>query len=203
MKLQFKEQDFQVQAVKAVVDCFEGQPLKTNRFTLERSKELIKKAKQAAAGVQTIEFEIEEEIGYRNSAIQILEPQLLKNIQEVQKHNDLHESQQIERPKGVKLGYNLTIEMETGTGKTYVYIRSILTLYETYGFKKYLIVVPSVAIRKGVEKTLEQLQGHLKALHNVDIAKHSFVYDSANVGRMKAFVIHFYGRDIVDVNFLP
>ena len=56
MKLQFKEQDFQVHGVKAVVDCFQGQPIKTNRFTLERSKELITKAKQAASGVQTIEL---------------------------------------------------------------------------------------------------------------------------------------------------
>lgn len=84
MKLQFKEQDFQVQAVKAVVDCFAGQALKTNRFTLERSKELLKKAKAAATGVQTIDFEVEEEIGYRNSPIQILESQVLKNIQQVQ-----------------------------------------------------------------------------------------------------------------------
>ncbi len=58
MKLQFKEQDFQIKAVKAVVDCFTGQPLKTNRSTLERSKELIRKAKQAATGVQTLDFEI-------------------------------------------------------------------------------------------------------------------------------------------------
>jgi type III restriction enzyme len=62
MKLQFKEQDFQVNAVQAVVDCFEGQALKTNRFTLERSKELIRKAKQAASGVQTIDFEIEMKV---------------------------------------------------------------------------------------------------------------------------------------------
>ena len=67
MKLQFKEQDFQVQAVQAVVDCFEGQPLKTNRFTLERSQELIKKAKQAASGTIALDFAVEEEIGYRNS----------------------------------------------------------------------------------------------------------------------------------------
>src|SRR5690606_39882385 len=121
MKLQFKEQDFQVQAVKAVVDCFAGQPLKTNRFTLERSQQLIRKAKQAAQGINTLDFESEvmEEIGYRNSPIQITESQILQNIQNVQKWNDLNESQQIERPKGVKLGYNLTIEMETGTGKTY------------------------------------------------------------------------------------
>ena len=97
MKLQFKEQDFQVNAVQAVVDCFEGQPLKTNRFTLERSKELIQKVKQDT-GLKLLDFDIEEEIGYRNSSIQLLDTQILKNIQEVQKLNDIHESQQIERP---------------------------------------------------------------------------------------------------------
>lgn len=176
MKLQFKEQDFQVQAVKAVVDCFEGQPLKTNRFTLERSKELIKKAKQAATGVQTIEFEIEEEIGYRNSSIQILEPQLLKNIQEVQKKNDLHESQQIERPKGVKLGYNLTIEMETGTGKTYTYIRSMYELHKKYGWSKYIVIVPSIAIREGVYKSFQVTQDHFQELYGHKI--NPFIYNS-------------------------
>ena len=176
MKLQFKEQDFQVQAVKAVVDCFEGQPLKTNRFTLERSKELIKKAKQAATGVQTIEFEIEEEIGYRNSTIQILEPQLLKNIQEVQKHYDLHESQQIERPGGVKLGYNLTIEMETGTGKTYTYIRSMYELHRKYGWSKYIVIVPSIAIREGVYKSFQVTQDHFQELYGHKI--NPFIYNS-------------------------
>ncbi|MDZ7847411.1 MAG: hypothetical protein U5L96_11915 [Owenweeksia sp.] len=100
MKLQFKEQDFQTQAVKAIVSCFEGQALKTNRFTLERSKELIKKAKQAASGTIALEYELEEEIGYRNSKIQITDDQVLDNIQAVQKKNDLHQSQKIERPKG-------------------------------------------------------------------------------------------------------
>ena len=176
MKLQFKEQKFQLDAVKAVVDCFEGQPLKTNRFTLERSKELIKKAKQAATGVQTLEFEIEEDIGYRNSAIQILEPQLLKNIQEVQKRNDLYESQQIERPSGVKLGYNLTIEMETGTGKTYTYIRSMYELYKKYGWSKYIVIVPSLAIREGVFKSFEVTQDHFQELYGHKI--NPFIYNS-------------------------
>lgn len=85
MKLKFKEQEFQIQAVQAVVDCFEGQPLKTNRFTLERSRELIRKAKQAATGVQTIQYEIEEDSGYRNAPIRLMDDQVLKNIQEVQK----------------------------------------------------------------------------------------------------------------------
>ncbi|WP_375582234.1 type III restriction-modification system endonuclease [Cyclobacterium xiamenense] len=176
MKLQFKEQDFQVNAVQAVVDCFEGQPLKINRFTLERSKELIKKAKQAATGVQTIDFEIEEEIGYRNSAIQLMETQMLKNIQEVQKKNDLHESQQIERPRGVKLGYNLTIEMETGTGKTYTYIRTMYELHKKYGWSKFIVIVPSIAIREGVYKSFQVTQAHFQELYGHKI--NPFIYNS-------------------------
>ena len=176
MKLQFKKQDFQIQAVQAVVDCFEGQPLKTNRFTLERSKELIRKAKQAATGVQTIEFEIEEEIGYRNSAIQLMETQILKNIQEVQRQNDLHQSQQIERPKGVKLGYNLTIEMETGTGKTYTYIRTMYELHKKYGWSKFIVIVPSIAIREGVYKSFQVTQEHFQELYGHKI--NPFIYNS-------------------------
>ena len=77
MKLQFKEQQFQVNAVKAVVDCFEGQALKTNTFTLEKSKELLRKAKQASTNEMTLqlESELDEAIGYRNSKIQITESQ--------------------------------------------------------------------------------------------------------------------------------
>ena len=176
MKLQFKEQDFQIQAVKAVVDCFDGQPLKTNRFTLERSKELIRKAKQAASGSGVFDFELEEEIGYRNSAIQLLEAQMLKNIQEVQKKNDLHESQQIERPKGVKLGYNLTIEMETGTGKTYSYIRTMYELHAKYGWSKFIIIVPSIAIREGVYKSFQVTQDHFQELYGHKI--NPFIYNS-------------------------
>jgi type III restriction enzyme len=176
MKLQFKEQDFQLQAVQAVVDCFKGQPLKTNRFTLERSRELIRKAKQAATGIQTIDFEIEEEIGYRNAAIQLSETQMLKNIQEVQKENDLHESQQIERPRGVKLGFNLTIEMETGTGKTYTYIRTMYELHKKYGWSKFIVIVPSIAIREGVYKSFEVTQDHFQELYGHKI--NPFIYNS-------------------------
>jgi len=179
MKLQFKEQDFQVQAVKAVVNCFAGQPLKTNRFTLERSKELIRKAKQAAsADVLTLSFETDvmEEIGYRNSPIQIIESQVLKNIQQVQKNNDLHESQEIERPRAVKLGYNLTIEMETGTGKTYTYIRTMYELHKHYGWSKFIVIVPSIAIREGVYKSFEVTQDHFQELYGHKI--NPFIYNS-------------------------
>ena len=176
MKLQFKEQKFQIDAVKAVVDCFEGQPVKTNHFTLERSKEIIRRAKEAASGVGNLGFEIEEEIGYRNSAVQISETQLLKNIQEVQKRNDLFESKQIERPKGVKLGYNLTIDMETGTGKTYTYIRTMYELHKKYGWSKYIVIVPSIAIREGVYKSFEVTQDHFQELYGHKI--NPFIYNS-------------------------
>ncbi|MDH7913472.1 DEAD/DEAH box helicase family protein [Winogradskyella sp. SYSU M77433] len=176
MKLQFKEQEFQLRAVKAVVDCFEGQPLKTNRFTLERSKELIRKAKQVASGATMLDFNIEEDIGYRNSQIQILENQILKNIQAVQKENDLHESAQIERPKGVKLGYNLTIEMETGTGKTYTYIRTMYELFEKYGWSKFIVIVPSIAIREGVYKSFQVTQEHFQEKYGHKI--NPFIYNS-------------------------
>lgn len=188
MKLQFKEQDFQVQAVKAIVDCFEGQPLKTNRFTLERSKELIRKAKEAAnADVLKLTFETDvlEEIGYRNSPIHIVESQVLMNIQKVQKHNDLHESRQIERPKGIASGYNLTIEMETGTGKTYTYIRTMYELRKNYGWSKFIVIVPSIAIREGVYKSFEVTQDHFQELYGHKI--NPFIYNSGRAQDIENF----------------
>lgn len=179
MKLQFKEQDFQIQAVKAVVDCFQGQLIKTNRFTLERSKELLRKAKQSAAGgVQSVAFETEvmEEIGYRNSPILLTESQILNNIQKVQERNDLHQSQQIERPAGIRLGYNLTVEMETGTGKTYTYIRTMYELNKQYGWSKFIVIVPSIAIREGVYKSFQVTQDHFQELYGHKI--NPFIYNS-------------------------
>src|SRR5690606_36994503 len=114
--------------------------------------------------------------GYRNSAIQILDNQVLTNIQEVQKKNDLHQSHQIERPKGLKLGYNLTIEMETGTGKTYTYIRTMYELNKHYGWSKYLVIVPSIAIREGVYKSFQVTQDHFQGLYGHKI--NPFIYNS-------------------------
>ena len=189
MKLQFKEQDFQIQAVQAVVDCFQGQPLKTNRFTLERSKELLRKAKIIAAGTaeqaEMFEQEMLEDIGYRNAEVKITESQILKNIQSVQEQNDLHQSQQIERPKGFKQGYNLTIDMETGTGKTYTYIRTMYELHKKYGWSKYIIIVPSIAIREGVYKTFQVTQDHFQEKYQYKIAP--FIYNSKRPQDIETF----------------
>lgn len=118
---------------------------------------------------------------------------LLENVKKTQLSNQIFMDETLHR-------CHFGIEMETGTGKTYVYLRSILTLHEEYGFKKFLIVVPSVAILKGVEKTLEQLHGHFKALHNADLSKHSFIYNSSNLVRLKTFV-ETHDLDICVINF--
>ena len=187
MKLQFKEQQFQVQAVKAVVNCFAGQPLETARFTLERIEAIKRKAKAIAEGKPELGFEseLDESIGYRNKLLQITEAQILSNITLVQRSNDISESTQIERPKGLKLGYNLTVEMETGTGKTYTYIRTMYELHKHYGWSKFIIIVPSIAIREGVYKSFELTQDHFQQLYGHKIKP--FIYNSARPQDIESF----------------
>lgn len=181
MKLQFKQQQFQKDAVQSVVNCFEGQPLKTNRFTLERSKEIIRKAKQSATGDTQTKFETDvlEDIGYRNSPIQISEQHILENIRKIQTAGEIHKSTAIERPREDKnRSYHLTIEMETGTGKTYTYIRTMYELHKKYGWSKYIVIVPSIAIREGVYKSFELTQDHFQELYGHKIAP--FIYNSGS-----------------------
>ncbi len=187
MKLQFKEQQFQVQAVKAVVDCFSGQPIETARFTLERIEAIKRKAKAIAEGKQELGFEIdvEESIGYRNRLLNITEAQVLRNIQLTQRNNDIPESPNIERVKGLKLGYNLTIEMETGTGKTYTYIRSMYELHKHYGWSKFIVIVPSIAIREGVYKSFDVTQDHFQELYGHKIKP--FIYNSGRPQDIESF----------------
>ena len=188
MKIQFKIQDFQLQAVKAVVDCFEGQPLKSNKFTLERSKDIIRKAKEAASGsaqISAFETDVLEDIGYRNSSIHLIETQVLNNIQTIQEANEIHQSQNIERPQGWKSGYNLTVEMETGTGKTYTYIRTMYELQKKYGWSKFIIIVPSIAIREGVYKTFEDTQEHFLEEYGHKISP--FIYNSSRPQDIESF----------------
>jgi type III restriction enzyme len=190
MQLQFKEQKFQIDAVKSVVDCFAGQIHESNKFTLERSADLIKKAKEQADGTgkqltSGIEYEILENIGYRNRPIVLTENQILQNIRTVQQSNDLIESETVERPKGIRLGYNLTIEMETGTGKTYTYIRTMYELHKEYGWSKFIVIVPSIAIREGVYKSFEIMQDHFQQLYGHKISP--FIYNSSRPQDIESF----------------
>ncbi len=185
MKLQFKEQAFQVQAVRSVTDCFKGQPRETGRFTLERAKEIIRKAKAAGTGQIDMEIAVQESIGYRNRPLQVTDEQLLHNIREVQAGNGVLESTQLENPKGLKLGLNLTIEMETGTGKTYTYVRTMYELHQLYGWSKFMIIVPSIAIREGGYKSFQVTQDHFQELYGHRISP--FIYNSGRPQDIETF----------------
>jgi len=148
--------DYQLRAVQSAVDLFQG---------LSRQVDGIYHPKRTR--------KIDEGDPVRNKDI-VTGSRLLENLRKVQLQNNLFADSVLSE------GNHFTIEMETGTGKTYVYLRTILELYKEYGFKKFMVVVPSIAIRKGVEKSMEQLKDHFKRLYNVDLSKHSFIYDSSN-----------------------
>ncbi|WP_394990100.1 DEAD/DEAH box helicase family protein [Emticicia sp.] len=186
MKLQFKEQDFQLEAVASVVSCFAGQESIDKKFSFERSQDLLRKAQNAAKGLGDLyENDINESIGYRNSPINITEQQLLENIRSTQRTFDLVESHTIERPQGIISGYNLTVEMETGTGKTYTYIRTMYELHKQYGWSKYIIIVPSIAIREGVYKSFELTQEHFQDVFGQKIVP--FIYNSSSPQDIETF----------------
>lgn len=148
--------DYQMQAIHSTVELFRG--LSRHVDGIYRPNRIRK---------------VGEGDPVRNNDI-VVGNRLLENLRKVQLSNDLFADNVLAD------GNNFTIEMETGTGKTYVYLRTILELYQEYGFRKFMIVVPSIAIRKGVEKSMEQLADHFKRLYNIDIGKHSFIYDSNN-----------------------
>jgi len=180
MLLQFKEQQFQLDAVNAVVNCFAGQLPKENHYTIERSAYLIQRAKQAALGINTLEIdnEIANATGYRNAKIIITPEQLLNNIKIIQKQNDIKESNELIGIPKNKSQCNLTIEMETGTGKTYTYIRTMYELNKEYGWSKFIIIVPSIAIREGVFKSFELTQTHFQEIYKHKIVP--FIYNSSS-----------------------
>lgn len=149
------ELDYQLQAIRSTVELFKGLPRQTDG--------IYRPSRQKKVG---------EGDPVRNQSI-VTGSRLLQNLRQVQLANKLFADNDL-------ANNNFTIEMETGTGKTYVYLRTILELYKEYDFKKFMIVVPSIAIRKGVEKSIEQLKDHFKRLYDVDLSKHSFIYDSNN-----------------------
>ncbi|MFM7558244.1 MAG: DEAD/DEAH box helicase family protein, partial [Alphaproteobacteria bacterium] len=147
MKLKFKVQKYQTDAVEAVVNCFNGQAFNSGvNFRIDQGN-----VKQ---------FAMIDEIGFKNADLTISENQLLENIIKVQKNQNLPISKKIFTDSDAKV--NLDIEMETGTGKTYCYIKTIFELNKIYGFSKFIIMVPSIAIREGVYKSLQITADHFK-----------------------------------------
>ena len=173
MKLKFDStQAFQLQAVHSFVNLFDGQPLNQSDYTVEIN----------ASNQQGQSSIFQSELGIGNN-LTINEETLLKNLHAIQEENDLDATPEQEFKKN---GFNFSVEMETGTGKTYVYLRTIFELSQKFGFKKFIIVVPSVAIREGTVKNIEITAEHFKALYN-NIEFEYFVYDSKKANRLRQF----------------
>lgn len=175
MKIKFKHQQFQLDAVKSIVDCFEGQPNELSRFTLDRGR----RQKPEQMVMDDVANAEQANIGFKNNAIQLIDQEILKNIQTVQRKNGLKISEKLENK------YNLTIEMETGTGKTYTYIRTMFELYQKYGWSKFIVVVPSIAIREGVLKTFQITEDHFMSEYGTK-ARY-FVYNSKQLHHIEKF----------------
>ena len=181
MKLQFDaKQEFQIAAVNSVVDLFDGQPLNKGDFQISfetKGKGLFGSLMQTELGL--------------GNALVIHRETILKNLQLVQERNDLDADKHLlpqDYSANAPAALNFSVEMETGTGKTYVYLRTVFELNKKYGFKKFIIVVPSVAIREGVLKNLQITSDHFKALYN-NVEFEYFVYDAKKASRLRQFAV--------------
>ena len=174
MKLKFKMQSYQTAAVQAVVECFKGQPT----ATVEAISYRIDPGK-AKKGVE----DLFAEGGFKNADLKLSDIALLENVTQVQHQQNLPQSSEMVKTKVSKV--NLDIEMETGTGKTYCYIKTIFELNKQYGWSKFIIVVPSIAIREGVAKSLEITAEHfLETYHK---KARFFIYNSKQLHHLENF----------------
>lgn len=174
MKLQFKHQKFQADAAKAVVDVFAGQPYLTPTYMMDRG-----------INYQQTLTEDEDFTGWRNEPIvpELTEKIILERLNKIQRMNQIEPSARLERSESCK--YNLTIEMETGVGKTYTYIKTMYELNKHYGWSKFIIVVPSIAIREGVYKSFQVTQDHFAEEYGKKIR--FFIYNSAQLTEIDRF----------------
>ena len=171
MKLKFKHQPFQAEAAAAVCDVFNDQPLRTANYRIDLG--------DTTNMQQRMDF---SEVGFRNHPLvpELTRSRILENLRAVQIRNNLKPSDALAGP-----GINLTIEMETGTGKTYTYVKTMYELNRRYGWSKFIIVVPSVAIREGVAKSLETTQQHFSDEYGKKIR--FFTYSSDKLTEVDSF----------------
>ncbi len=168
MKLHFEPNlDYQLDAIEAVCDLFRGQEMCRTEFTVTRDP----------LDPQGWLFEMND-LGIGNR-LQLLNDEIFKNLKDIQLRNGLQPSEEL-------ASGDFTVEMETGTGKTYVYLRTIFELNKRYGFTKFVIVVPSVAIKEGVYKSLQITEDHFKGLY-AGVPFDYFLYDSGKLGQVRNF----------------
>jgi type III restriction enzyme len=174
MKLKFKTQAYQTEAVQAVVDCFKGQP--------PASPEAISYRIDPGHAKKGVE-DLFAESGFRNADLTLTDASVLDNIQRVQRGQNLPLSDALFKTKVAKI--NLDVEMETGTGKTYCYIKTIFELNKLYGWSKFIVVVPSIAIREGVAKSLKITAEHF--LESYQKKARFFIYNSKQLHQLESF----------------
>ncbi len=187
MKLKFKTQAYQTAAVQAVVDCFKGQVPQHGgiRYRLDPGTRKAAPANpQGALALEAApEAATEQEAAFRNADISLSELALLDNIHAVQRAQNLPLSGALVKTKVAKV--NLDIEMETGTGKTYCYIKTIFELNKLYGWSKFIVVVPSIAIREGAAKSLDITAEHF--LETYQKKARFFIYNSKQLHHLESF----------------
>ena len=174
MRIQYKHQKFQADAAKAVVDVFAGQPYLTPTYMMDRGSGYIQQSL-----TDDVDF-----TGWSNQRIvpELNDQLILEHLQKIQRTNQIAPSNKLE---GRTSGFNLTIEMETGVGKTYTYIKTMYELNRAYGWSKFIIVVPSIAIREGVYKSFEMTQEHFAEEYGKKIR--FFIYNSAQLTEIDHF----------------
>ncbi|WP_301707540.1 DEAD/DEAH box helicase family protein [uncultured Duncaniella sp.] len=174
MKFKFKIQCYQTEAVENTTNIFVGQP---NRDSSKYRRDLGK----IPAGTMREMF---DDDGYRNADVELSSKQLLENLHSVQSLAGVPFSKSLSKIDGLG-AVNLDVEMETGTGKTYVYIKTMFELNKLYGWSKFIIVVPSIAIREGVAKSFRMLEEHF--LEQYGKKARWFVYNSSNLNQLDQF----------------
>lgn len=186
MKFNFKIQQYQTDAVDAVVKVFNGQGF-YDRISYIRDIGKVKPANQQMTFVtnEDEDFDIYDPLndtGYKNEAVELSDEQLLKNIQTLQSESNIKLSSSLSKDLGK---VSLDVEMETGTGKTYVYIKTMFELNKRYGWSKFIVVVPSIAIREGVKKSFEITTDHF--MEHYGKKARFFIYNSSNLNQLDNF----------------
>ncbi|AWB33953.1 type III restriction-modification system endonuclease [Orrella marina] len=174
MKLKFKTQAYQTAAIQAVVDCFKGQPPASSEAISYRIDPGQSKAQTDS---------LFSDAGFKNADLLLSDSTLLDNIQQVQRQQNLTVSDALAKTKIARV--NLDVEMETGTGKTYCYIKTIFELNKLYGWSKFIIVVPSIAIREGVAKSLQITADHFLESYHKRVR--FFIYNSKELHHLESF----------------
>lgn len=166
MKIQFDSNlDYQDRAIDSIVGIFEGQEVCQSNFSVSRMTD-------------NILHSIDNELGIGNR-LELLDDELLTNVQNIQLKNGLPQSKKLD-------SMDFSVEMETGTGKTYVYLKSIFKMNQKFGFTKFIIVVPSIAIKEGTKKTLDITTEHFKSIFD-NVNYDYFIYDSSNLEQVRDF----------------